>query len=533
MATALTASRSPFSLTASRSSSSTTVQRSPFAVTSPASSRPEYRSLSQSMNRVLEELGSLQSSPDSETVHDLRVAIRRCRSLAAVMEEIDPDSAWSEMRKVARKLFRGLGAVRDAQVMEEWIKRLGSENDPLRVHLLASLQTEEKQRSEDALRVAGKFNEKEWTTLEHRLRQRVRLVPVGGLAAECLALERFEEAKELHNRALRTEKPKPWHALRIGLKRFRYTLESFLPDHSAAWGENLKRVQDLLGDIHDLDVLSDVLEETKVTGASESAKAWREKIAHERHERVQTYRQLTLGNASLWQEWRHNLPRGQRLEAAAKARIRSTARAASAHSRRTAQIARVALRVFDVLRRVQAAPVFLEPAIRRMMEASAKLHGAGAVGDRTLSQKALRKFLLGLTVPPNWTAEEWNLMAWAVRFHRGPEPKQKNGFAKLSDEQQTTVRALSGVLRLARSLRKSGLENAVGLRCEKSADAIVLSVPGLLDTAEIAARLAAAKHLLESVTEKPLILKSVPKPEKAPEPIAQPSEPPLATAASA
>ncbi len=523
MATALTATRSPLSLT---------VPRSPFAVTSPAGSRPEYRSLSQSMNRVLEELGSLQSSPDSETVHDLRVAIRRCRSLAAVMEEIDPDSAWPEMRKVARKLFRGLGAVRDAQVMEEWIKKLGSENDPLRVHLLATLQSDEKERSEDALRVAAKFNEKEWTSLERRLRQRVRLVPAGGLAAECLALERFEEAKELHNRASRTEKPKPWHALRIGLKRFRYTLESFLPDHSAAWGENLKRVQDLLGDIHDLDVLSEKIEDTKVAGA-ESAKAWQEKILQERHKRVETYRQLTLGKTSLWEEWRHNLPRGQRLEAAAKARIRSTARAASSHSRRTAQIARVALRVFDVLRRVQAAPVFLEPTMRRLMEASAKLHGAGAVGDRTLSQKTLRKFLLGLTVPPNWTSEEWNLMAWAVRFHRGPEPKQKNGFAKLSDEQQTTVRALSGVLRLARSLRKSGLENAVGLRCEKSADAIVLSVPGLLDTAEIAARLAAAKHLLESVTEKPLILKSVPKPEKAPEPIAQLSEPPLATVVSA
>jgi CHAD domain-containing protein len=524
MATALTASRSPLSLTA---------PRSPFPVTSPASSRSEYRGLSHSMNRVLEELASLQSSPDSETVHDLRVAIRRCRSLAAVMEEIDHDPSWPEMRKVARKLFRGLGAVRDAQVMEEWIKKLGPENDPLRVQLLASLQTDEKQRSADALRVAAKFDEKEWTSLDRRLRQRVRLVPVGGLAAECLALERFEEAKELHNRALRTEKPRPWHALRIGLKRFRYTLESFLPEHSAAWGENLKRVQDLLGDVHDLDVLSGTIEDTEVAGTSESVKAWQEKILQERHKRVETYRQLTLGKASLWQEWRHNLPHGQRLEAAAKARLRSTARAAIAHSKRTTQISRIAIRVFEVLRRDQAAPVFRNPAMRRMMEAAAKLHVAGAVGDRNLSQKAARKFLLGLAVPPNWTSDEWNLMAWAVRFHRGPEPKQKNGFAKLSEEQQITVRALAGILRLARSLRKSGLESPVGLRSEKSADAIVLSVPGLLDTAEIAARLAAAKHLLESVLDKPLILKSVPKPEKPATPIVPPPEPPLITAASA
>ncbi len=517
MATALTASRSPLSLAA---------LRSPFAVVPPAGSRPEHRGLSHWMNRVLEELESLQNSPDPDTVHDLRVAIRRCRSLAAVVEEVDPDSAWPEMRKVARKLFRGLGAVRDAQVMEEWIKKLAPENDPLRTQLLASLETDEKQRSDDALRVAAKFDEKEWTQLERRLRQRARLVPVGGLAAECLALERFEEAKELHNRALRTEKPKPWHALRIGLKRFRYTLEGLLPEHSAAWTENLKRLQDLLGDVHDLDVLSEVLRENETAEASESAKAWQEKISSERRDRIETYRQLTLGKTSLWHDWRHSLPNGKRLDAAALARLRATARAADSRMRRTGQVSRIALRVFEVLRRMDAPPVFHEPSMRRLMQAAAKLHGVDSAGGRNLSQKAVRKFLLSLTIPPNWTSEEWDLMAWGVRFHRGPEPKQKNGFAKLAEEQQTTVRALAGVLRLARALRKSGLEGPVGLRGEKSAEAITLSIPGLPDTAEIAARLAAAKHLLESVLEKPLILKSVPKPEKAPSPIAQPSQAP-------
>ncbi len=523
MATASTASRSPHSLTASRSPLSLIPPQFAFAVSPLTGSKNEHRGLSDWMNRVLEELGSLQTSPDPDTVHDLRVAIRRCRSLAAVMAEVDTDPAWPQMRRVARKLFRGLGALRDAQVIEEWLIKLAPENDPLRAHLLASLESEEKQRSDAALRVAAKFDKKEWTRLERHLRQRVRLVPVAGLAAECLALERFEEAKEFHNRALRTEKAKPWHALRIGLKRFRYTLEGFLPEHYAAWSENLKRLQDTLGEVHDLDVLSEVLKDAKPSVGSETRKSWETKIAHERSQRIETYRQLTLGKTSLWHEWRHNLPHAQRLEAAAMARLRSTARAADPRMRRTGQVSRIALRTFDVLRRADAAPVFHEAPMRRLMQAAAKLHGIAAVGDRKLSQKAVRKFLLGLPIPPNWTPEQWDLMVWAVRFHRGPEPKQKNGFAKLSEEQQTTVRALAGVLRLARTLRKSGLEGAVGIRCEKSAEAIILSIPGLLDTAEIAARLAAAKHLLESVLEKPLILKSVPKPEKAPSPIAQPS----------
>jgi CHAD domain-containing protein len=524
MATLLTASRSPLSMS---------TFRSPLAVLPQTWSKPEYRGLSHWMNRVLEELERLRAAPDPDTVHDLRVAIRRCRSLAGVMEEVDPDPAWPEMRKVARRLFRGLGALRDAQVMKGWVKKLGQENDLLRLHLLAALETDEKRLSESALRVAAKFDQEEWTRLERRLRQRVRLVPVGSLTAECLGLERFEEAKALHNRALRTEKPKPWHALRIGLKRFRYTLEGLLPEHYAAWSENLKRVQDLLGDVHDLDVLSTTLEETKAPQALESLKTWQEKISRERHGRIETYRQLTLGNTSLWHEWRHNLPHGRRLEAAATSRLRATARAADAHSRRTSQISRIAIRVFDLLRRTRLAPVFRESSMRRMMETAAMLHGVETVGDRKLGQKAVRKFLLGLPVPPNWTSEEWDLMAWAVRFHRGPEPKQKNGFAKLSEEEQASVRALAGIIRLARALRKSGLEGTVGLCSEKSADALILRVPGLADTAETAARLASAKHLLESVLEKPLILKPVPKLEKAPPPMEQPSEPPLVSAASA
>lgn len=504
MATVLTATRSPLSWS---------VSGPPFAVPAVTGSQLEYRGLSYWMNRVLEELGKLHSSPKLDTVHDLRVAIRRCRSLAAAMEEIDPDSAWPQMRKSARKLFRTLGGLRDTHVMMERTRKLAPENDPLRIAMLSLFEADEKQLSEAAARTAGKFDKREWARLERVLRQRARKVPVGGLAAECLALERFEEAKELHNRALRTEKPKPWHALRIGLKRFRYTVEGLLPEHYAVWSENLKRLQDLLGDVHDLDVLAARIKEaseSEAAGAAEFAKSWQERIASERHERLETYRQLTLGNTGLWRKWRHNLPYGKRLEAAAAARITATARAAGAHSRRTAQESRLAIRLFDLLRRANAAAVLREGPMRRILEAAAKLQGIARVGERRLSQKSLRRFLLRLTVPPNWSAQEWDLMAWAVRFHRGAEPKQKNGFAKLSAEEQGKVRLLAGILRLAREMRKCGVERATGLRLEKASEATVLRIPGLVDTAEAAALLAAAKHLLESAIQKPLILKSVP-----------------------
>jgi CHAD domain-containing protein len=514
--------------------------RSPFPVIQGSGPRPEHHTLSFWMNRVLEELHDLHSSPDEDTIHDLRVAIRRCRSLATVMEEVDPDPAWAQMRKVARKLFRGLGEVRDAQVLEDWVKELGAEDDPVRAQLLAALQTGEQERSDSAAHVSEKFDTEKWLELDHALRRRIRLVPIGSPTAECLALERLQEARDLHAQALRTEKPAPWHGLRIGLKKFRYTVESLLPGHYTAWSKNLKRLQDLLGDVHDLDVLAEKLSELPVP--AESSDAWHQKIEQERNRRVETYRQLTLGKTSLWNEWRQHLPHGEHLEAAVTSRLRATARAADNRPRRTSQETRIALRLFDILRRREAAPLFAGDATRRIMRAAAALHGVATLDNHRASPKAARKFLLSLTVPPNWTADQWDLMAWAIRFQRGAEPKLKNGFAKLTEEQRAVASAVAGALRLARALRKIGIHSPVGLRSEKSADAFIVAIPGLPDTAETAGRLAVAKHLLESTLTKPLILKSAPpltKAEPAPPASAAPTtestpltEPPAIAAAS-
>jgi CHAD domain-containing protein len=467
------------------------------------------------MDRVLKELENVRTSPDPDAVHDLRVAIRRCRSVAAVMEEVDPDPAWPAMRKAARKLFRALGALRDAQVMDEWVKKLAPETDPVRAHLQAGFETSEPYLREEALRVAGRFDQKSWKRLGRTLRQRSRLVPAGGLAAECLALERFEDAKELHAKALRTEKPKPWHSLRIGLKRFRYTVESLLPEQYAAWSDSLKRLQDMLGEIHDLDVLSEMVNKSDFVETEDSLKLWREVIARERHGRIETYRQLTLGKTSIWNTWRAGLPTNGRIEAAAHARLRATARAVDPHFSRTSQVSRIAVAVYEALRRSNAAHAFREPALRRILLAAARLQGVGDGNADKPSQKAARKFLLDLALPPGWNNQEWELLATAVRYHRGAEPSQKSGpFSKLSGEQQNRVRALAGVLRLARALRKCGVESGAGLRTEQSAEAVVLRVPALGDDIETASRVAAGKHLLEEYLGMPLILKPAVKPDK-------------------
>ena len=497
-----------------------------------AGSQSEHRGLSYWMERALKELEEVRTSPEPDAVHDLRVALRRCRSIATVMEEVDPDRSWREMRKLGRKLFRQLGELRDVQVLEEWTKKLGAESDPVRLQLLTMFEKQEGDLRESATWAAGRFDDKAWRKLERGLQSRARLVPPDSLAAQCLALERLEAAKELHIRALRAEKPRPWHELRIGVKRFRYTVESLLPDKYALWGENLKRVQDLLGDVHDLDVLAETITHTAAEESEETRTRWAERIASERHERIETYRQLTLGKTSLWHEWRMGLPQGETLEAAALARLRATARALDVNLRRTGQVSRLAMRLFDGLTRAQAAPIFAESHLRKVLRAAARLHGIGAGLDADAPQKAARDFLRDLPVPAGWSEAEWVLLINVVRYHRGEQPDLKHkAFARLTEAEQQAVCAMAGVLRLARALRKCGSETPVGLRVEKSVDALIVRVPGLQLSEEAAARLAAGKYLLERVLERPLIVQGAAAAARVVE-IPRNEEPPASAAAA-
>jgi CHAD domain-containing protein len=211
------------------------------------------------MGRVLKELRRVRKAADTDAVHDLRVAIRRCRSVAAIMEEVDAHPGWQEMRKLPRKLFRTLGDLRDLQVLEQWVKRLASEDDPLRPRLLEALEARQAKPRERVVGVADAFDRDAWRRLVHTVTRRARLAPPNSLTAKCLVIERYIALRALHARAVRTTSQRPWHALRIGLKRFRYAVESLLPGRSAVWDEGLSQMQGLLGGIHDLDVTSRLL----------------------------------------------------------------------------------------------------------------------------------------------------------------------------------------------------------------------------------------------------------------------------------
>src|SRR6516162_11248088 len=102
-------------------------------------------------DRVLEEADKASQDFAADPVHDLRVAIRRCRSMADGFLSIDPDPAWKEMKKLGKGLFASLGDLRDTQVMIEWVEKLSDKEDPLRGILLDWLH-----KKEEELKLAAK-----------------------------------------------------------------------------------------------------------------------------------------------------------------------------------------------------------------------------------------------------------------------------------------------------------------------------------------------------------------------------------------
>ena len=191
------------------------------------------------MRRVLKELLRVRKCADADAVHDLRVAIRRCRSVAAVMEEVDGHRTWRTLKKLPRQLFRALGILRDLHVLEDWVRRLASQDDPLRAKLLEVLGDRQAAPQKQVRRAIRAFDQQAWERLARTAPKRARLVPPNSLTALCLALERYEDFRWLHARAVRTESPAPWHALRVGLKRrpwrTRRTLPRASPPPSISW----------------------------------------------------------------------------------------------------------------------------------------------------------------------------------------------------------------------------------------------------------------------------------------------------------
>jgi CHAD domain-containing protein len=281
----------------------------------PGTTAAKPTSLEEWMRRVTDRIEKAKHGFDPDDVHDLRVALRRCRTMADALSEVNPSLGWRKLKKATGSVFHDLGELRDVQVMRAGVKRIGPANDPVRRHILRILSVRERKARATAAEALDSFDHKEWKRLGRKLGAKGRFFPLESVVFQRLALVRLNQAAELYQIARRKRSATAWHRLRIAIKRFRYVVDNFLPRHYELWSDDLKRLQDLLGEIHDLDVLRAAIRQEAPKVNSTAVSAWIQKIDGERKSRLAEVNSKLHGPQSLWLTWRAGFPLGHSLRA--------------------------------------------------------------------------------------------------------------------------------------------------------------------------------------------------------------------------
>ncbi len=461
------------------------------------------------LNQVADLVEDAEKSLRPEPVHDLRVTLRRCRSAAIGFEQLDPSPDWRRLRKVARRLLRGLGDLRDVQVMRKWISRLGMAETASGERLIEILSNREAQAVRQARKKLKNFNGKQWRRWAHELPDRVRLIPANGPALELLVLHQWTQAHDLHRAAIKLRSKVSFHRLRVGIKRFRYSVECFLPARRVSWGRELKRLQDLLGQVHDLDVLwLEVQHLRPIVNRSERRK-WRTAIESVRDPHLVAYRERMNGTKSRWEKWRDELPSGVPLERCRIDWLTVWASFLDPDPKHSRKVARLATQLFDGVH-IARQLVQLPRIARYLVEAAAITRDVGRVKGTRHHQKTSFRLIRRQTPPPGWSAVQMARIACIARFHRGGLPNQAvwEGWRGIPDKERPGLELLGGIVRLATALASCVEPRIESIEAGSRGESLVIRAVGYRGEEPLASRLAEARHLLESALQRPVIIES-------------------------
>jgi len=223
---------------------------------------------------LLDEAAGVRENRDPECLHRMRVASRRLRNALSLFGGCFPEEERKRWEKEARKVGRALGEARDADVqaasVAALVKNLGDRRlRPGAERLLLRLKQRRERLQPKVLRALDELEESElkngFPEALRGLSARMRLSlpePAEGMetvrgAAVELLVRRAVELEAFQPVADHPERVEELHAMRIAVKRLRYTLEIFRSLFEGAAEpvlETLKKLQDLLGEVHDCDV---------------------------------------------------------------------------------------------------------------------------------------------------------------------------------------------------------------------------------------------------------------------------------------
>jgi CHAD domain-containing protein/CYTH domain-containing protein len=204
----------------------------------------------------------IEDSADVKALHDFRVALRRVRSWVRAYRSLLGKAVPKRIRSALRELAQATNVGRDAEVQLGWLHKHANDVTSEQVGGVAWLTGRLEERRDQAyatVREVGRSFDRLERALRARLRRRVapsaeRFGPVTAALLEARAGELKQRLTQIGSAADEAQ----IHSARIRGKRLRYLIEPLLGyrEQVAPLLQRLRRLQDVLGDLHDLHIMT-------------------------------------------------------------------------------------------------------------------------------------------------------------------------------------------------------------------------------------------------------------------------------------
>ncbi len=211
----------------------------------------------------------MREAEDIEFIHRMRVASRRIRSCLPLFEECFPPKKYREWRKEIRNMARTLREARDADVqivfLKAYIEKLEDEKlRPGAERLILRLRQRRERMQPRVIKAIDRLEENGVVEGMEKLCRRMSKgcnadLHSSDVYQKALAsiTSRLEDIFSHEDSVYVPENIEEHHAMRIAVKRLRYTMEVFSPLYEGELENQIevcKKLQDLLGDMHDYDI---------------------------------------------------------------------------------------------------------------------------------------------------------------------------------------------------------------------------------------------------------------------------------------
>ena len=484
------------------------------------------------LEAIAKEIEGVKLAQDTEHIHRMRVASRRFRAALPLFVSCIPEKKYRQWMQEIQKITRALGDARDTDVQIAFIIKL-LEKRP------SGFQIKEPADSQPV-----PDNDAETILLTHLQKKRSKLQTTVVSALEKLEKSNtieemrtffqnhMKRAKKIRKKSLTSGIPsiaagrishrldvflsyERWvnvpdavvehHAMRIAAKKLRYTMEVYAPLYRLGLKKYLsrvKKVQEILGDLHDCDVWIDtvmvmILKERSTFHTKDSSKNEQVKIlggfkhflANREKERKRLYRRYvrywdSLVRAHIVSDLRKTLKEGRKrkfrpgitpTEDTIRSSVSSLANQFPEGLTHSHAVTSLALMLFDDLADLHR----MDPHERFLLECAGYLHDIGW----KFGQKGHAKHSAEMIVSDeNLLLDiiDRGIIALVCRAHRGKVHPESNGmFSLLSSQERNSVMMLASLLRIADGLDYSH-NGAIGsVHCTMYADEVLLEISAI------------------------------------------------------